>query len=936
MDQLLLPSLLHDHFDFQVRRVPDAIALRQGQKETTFAELDRDSAKVASALAARGIGHGSYVGVHMERSADYVACILGVLKTNAAVVPLPPSYPMQRLTDILRFAELDLVIDSSAHPIDSDVTVHAQTLGNLLLENAPTATFGRGEASQAAFVLCSSGSTGTPKMIVRSHDSFFHRLEWMWRRHPFEAGDVGCQKAHITTTHHLYELFEPLLAGATTVQISDENTRRLEEFWEIVKAEHVTRLLLVPSALRASLEIPGFSTPSLSVLVLMGEYVEPELARRAISSFRSDTSVYSIYGSTEASSTMVCDLRRHFTVGQELPLGEPISADVQPLVRTIDGKPAPIGERGRLFIAGRALFTEYFRDPRLTAASFTSLPDREEMVFDTRDDVCEVSTGDIRFLGRSDETVKVRGFRVNLGEVERVLTSHDDIQEAAVTLEGEGASGLVGFYIPSSVPSASVYAELRARLPEYMVPAVLVGMDEFPRTASGKIDKLMLPSKQGAGRRSSTRGRPLSDTEQNVAKCWASILEHEDFGPETSFFETGGTSLTTLSLVNRLRVEFDLRRDQLSELAVYQFPTLETLSSHIETVMAERASRSPVRLTPLVTLRHAPEPDREPLFLVSSAGGTLGAYNKLVKALDAGREIIGIRDPYLWGDRDPTVGFEEWVDVYLNALRERQPSGPYFIGAYSSAGAFAYEMAVRLREHGETVSLLALIDPLGIESEGRSKFGWWVLNAATARAHVRVGTRAFGYIRRLLLPFVSRYRSAHADQEGGITEQEFAAHRQQVHSDRNFIRLLSALFELNTELPLCLSDESLNEVAPEKSLTVFQDHISTVIPDFDAKQLDRIATQYHLQVNAQYSYAPRNYDGRVLVVEPMSHYAGLLGAQLAPFSSDFRSLILPLGEPPERIREITRCFAAYQPHFRSMRDNLFVNELARELRNMIR
>jgi amino acid adenylation domain-containing protein len=938
MDQSELPSLIHAHFRFRASRVPDAIALRHGKSVATFGELDRKSERLAGALAARGVQPGSYIGVHVDRSPDYVACILGILKANAAVVPLPPSYPAERLKNILTFAGLDLVIDSRASPIDHSIGQYAQRLEQLMAEDAPAISCVQGKPTQAAFVLCSSGSTGTPKMIVRSHDSFFHRLEWTWREHPFTEGDVGCQKAHMTTTHSLYELFEPLLAGAPTVLIGDYEATRLEEFWKVVSAERVTRLLLVPSALRASLGMPDFSPPPLRVLVLMGEYLQTELAERALSAFPSYTSMYSIYGSTEASSALVCDLRKHFRAGEEVPLGDPITPDIDVLICAADFSPVPPNERGRLYIAGRALFTEYFRDPELTASVFKSLPGAQGKAYDTRDDVRRLPTGEICFLTRTDDTVKVRGFRVDLPEVERAVRAHVGVQEVAAMMTGEdrGDSRLVGFYSPAAIPAAEIYDTVRARLPDYMVPSVLVGVDEFPRTSSAKVDKARLLVEFGSGANDVISYQSLSDSERRVARTWASILEHDKFGLRTSFFEAGGTSLNVFSLVHRLRIEFGIEQDRLKEQSVYQYPTLENLSTHIDAIMSGGDSSDPAETSAVVILRRAVSLRQEPLFLIASAGGTLGAYSKLVHALDTDREIVGIRDPFLWGERDPTAGFSDWVDAYLQALREHQPRGPYFIVAYSSAGAFGYEIALRLKEAGEDISLLALIDPLGIDSAGRSCFGWWVLKAMMANKTVSSATQLAGSIGGPLLSIARRFRNTGDGDEWRISDREFTDHVQQVRTARGFARHLSSLFELNTGLPLSLSEEDLPNVDSGECFAVFKERVCEVIPEFDVDLLERIAFQYHLQVRAQSAYQLRRYEGRVLVAEPRSHYSGLLGTQLKPFIKNLRAVVLPLGEPSERTQEVLRCFGAWQLHFRSMRDDLFVGELSRELSTSIR
>ncbi|MBS0382400.1 MAG: AMP-binding protein, partial [Proteobacteria bacterium] len=372
------------------------------------------------AIRAKGVRDGSFVGLHMERTSRYVVSVLAVLKANAAVVPLPPSYPHSRLREILAFAALDAVIDDLDTPLDPHLherILHAPDLGSIGAE-MPKAV--PGSPDEPAFVLCSSGSTGKPKMVVRSHRSFFHRLLWTWNTHPYEPGEVCCQKAYMTTTHAVYELFEPLLRGIPVCIIPDQQAKTLEPFWDVIRRQAISRLLLVPSVLQASLDMPGFAPPDIKVLVLMGEYVSARLAARAAAAFPLSTKIYSIYGSTEASSTLVCDVRKSVQLGGELPLGEPISPDIRAYVLDDDLAPVDAGAEGMLYLAGPALFSGYFRDPALTEAAFAML-DGGERVYRTNDRVRRTVANGLEFLGRVDHTVKIRGFRVDLQEVEKTI-----------------------------------------------------------------------------------------------------------------------------------------------------------------------------------------------------------------------------------------------------------------------------------------------------------------------------------------------------------------------------------------------------------------------------------------------------------------------------------------------------------------------------------
>lgn len=925
--------LLHEQFDQQARRTPERVAVRSGDDSVSYADLRARADRTASALRDHGVGSGSTVGLHLERSIDSVVAFLGILKSNAAVVPLPPSFPVGRLQDILEFAGLDAIIDDRETPLSPSLPGRVLSLSELTSFSGELRETETGDPDQAAFVLCSSGSTGNPKMIVRSHRSFFHRLTWTWDRHPYGDSEVCCQKAHLTTTHGIYELFEPLLRGTPVVIIPDEEARNLEQFWDSIRTRGISRLLIVPSVLRASLDMPGFEAPRLKVIVLMGEYVHPGLAERAIEAFPSDTYLCSIYGSTEASSTLLCDLRESFRPGEELPLGKPITPEVKALVLGSDLHAVAAGEIGRLYMMGTPLFTGYFNDPELTAAAFVDAPGMPGWVFDTRDQVKVLPGGDLEYLGRVDETVKIRGFRVDLGEVERAVQRHPGVKQAAVVVSGadSGSASLLAFYVPASIDRAEVSGTLREQLPEYMVPSVVVGLDEFPLTASAKVDRVRLLEGHSSSVTAEASDRDLSDTERRVWDAWGGLLGHGRFGRSSSFFEVGGTSLTVFALVHRLREAFDLDRSQLPEQAIYRAPTIEGQSELVDDVRSGRI-RQPDGPTPLlVTLRKGSEPSRPPLFLVASAGGTLGAYEKLARELKTTRDILGVRDPYIWGERDPTEGFQRWVTRYVDAIRERQPEGPYYIGAYSSAGACGYEVAWQLRQQGAEVALLALIDPLALSRHGRKSYGWWALRATYLRPPLRQLVRLAGWIRVPALAVLRRVRPTEVRNDHSLSDEEFAAIAE--HNTRTMGHLLSvsSLFELNTGLPFTLTEADFADTAPEAYMDVFQSRVRSLIPEVDPDSIERILIQYGLQIGAQHAFELQPYDSPVLLVEPATRYSGLVKILLRPYVGDLRARTVRLGPPAERTRTISERFGALEAHYRSMRDETFVQGLAREL-----
>ncbi len=931
--------LLHEQFEEQVKRTPDGIALHAKEGSITFADLAAKSDRLARALRARGIVNGCSVGLHMERSIGYVASVLAVLKSNSAAVPLPPSYPAGRLRDILSFSALDAVIDDEVTPLDPRLTGRILQLSALSAGAGGPGGADPATPDQPAFVLCSSGSTGTPKMIVRSHRSFFHRLNWTWDNHPYVGGEVCCQKSYMTTTHAIYELFEPLLRGIPVRIIADDEVRDLERFWDTIRTRRISRLLIVPSLLQASLDMPGFVAPPIRVVVLMGEYLNPKLAEKAVVSFPRETRIFSIYGSTEASSTLVCDLKESFRTGEELPLGKPISPDVRAYVLRPDLARAGPGEAGVLHIAGPALFKGYFRNPELTASAFVNAPDPVGVVYDTHDQVRLMPDGDLHFIGRVDHTVKIRGFRVDLQDVENALLLHPDVSRAAVLLSAPepGNAMLLAFFVPRTVDQSSVYQVLRDRLPAYMVPSVVVGLDALPLTASGKVDRMKLLEDYAAGVSTDSPGRHQSDTHLKVAEVWRAVLTHARIRPGSSFFEVGGTSLTVFAVVHRLREVFGLDRAQLSDQALYEFPTIEALAALIDGLKSGSAPRVAPRNTVLVTLKQGDDPSLAPFFVVASAGGTLGAYEKLARVLKTRREVIGVRDPFLWGARDPTLAFERWAALYVAAVREWQPEGPYYIGAYSSAGAYGYEMARQLRQAGQEVRLLALIDPVGMDSKDKQRFGYWAFRARFMRPAFRRMVQLGGWLRRPTLGLLRVGGSSDGKDGPALTPDEFERRATQARLDKGHILSLSALLELNTGLPFTLDPAELSRAPGDRYLDVLLARVKAVAPDVDPSTIESLVVQYYLQAWAQQAYRLRRYGGRIVLFEVEGPYRGLLAALLRPYVRGLRVRGVAVGPQSERMRAVVECLSGpLRAHYLSMRDDTFVGKLAEALEPLLR
>jgi thioesterase domain-containing protein len=402
------------------------------------------------------------------------------------------------------------------------------------------------------------------------------------------------------------------------------------------------------------------------------------------------------------------------------------------------------------------------------------------------------------------------------------------------------------------------------------------------------------------------------------------------FDADSNFFEVGGTSLKTFSVMSKLQKAFGLERRQLSDNTIYRVPTLEGLARLIDDIRAGHAQAPSSDTSPLVTLKNGGDANAAPLFLISSAGGTLGAYEKLVRALATKREIIGVRDPFLWGERDPTQPFRDWAGLYLDAIRARQPKGPYYVVAYSSAGAFGYEIARRLRADGEDVALFGLIDPLAIDSRDKRRFGHFAFEARFRRPELaRVLRLARSLYQRMF--FRSDNASSFAN-DFSFSREEFNTLQRELMTNQKHLLQVSALMELNTGLPLALKPDDLAALKPDQYFDAFFAKVSAAIPDVDREMIERLVVQYQLQVRSQHRYRLQGYDGAVELFDPAGPYFGLLPLVFQPYVRDLSVHRVALGAPDDRTRELGKRFSnSVRSHFLSMRDDAFVAAVAREL-----
>jgi amino acid adenylation domain-containing protein len=589
---------LHKAFESQADRSPNATAVRFTATEWTYRQLNDEANRLAHLLIEKGVQPGSLVGVFLERSPEMVVALLSVLKAGAAYVPLDPAYPLERLRFLIEDAALSCIVTHSSIqnqlPSNAPSIVAFDTDGNSLSGKPTTnpATFV--SANQCAYVIYTSGSTGIPKGVEGTHRASMNRFSWMWRTYPFKPGEVCCQKTNLGFVDSIWEIFGPLLAGVPNVMIPQEAVRDPEEMLQVLAREHVTRIVLVPSLLRTLLDhAPNLArrVPELWLWSCSGEVLPADLAKRFREAFPQAT-LLNIYGSSEVAADVTCHEVTDRDLASSVAIGRPIS-NTQIYLVDADGDPVPVGIRGEIYVGGDGLARGYLNRPELTAERFVAnwlAPEQSPRLYRTGDLGRFRGNGEIEYMGRVDSQVKLRGLRIELGEIESVLGSHAAIDEAVVTVSGEGEQQKLSAYLVvkddgKAAPSAGeVRRYLRTKLPEHMVPASYWRVDQFPLLPSGKVNRAALV---GCGERplvdTEELAGPRNEVEAKLAEIWRELLPLERVGIEQNFFELGGHSLLVLQVTARIRRIFDV---ELAVRSVFEAPTIAGLAMEVEKAQA--------------------------------------------------------------------------------------------------------------------------------------------------------------------------------------------------------------------------------------------------------------------------------------------------------------------------------------------------------------
>ncbi|HHI0471496.1 TPA: enterobactin non-ribosomal peptide synthetase EntF [Klebsiella variicola] len=703
----------------QARKTPDAPALADAHWQFSYREMRQQVVALAQLLRQRGVKPGDSVAVALPRSVFLTLALHGIVEAGAAWLPLDTGYPDDRLRMMLEDARPSLLITSEDQLARfSDIPGLESLCYQQPLAAGDDAPLALSKPDHTAYIIFTSGSTGRPKGVMVGQTAIVNRLLWMQDRYPLSAQDVVAQKTPCSFDVSVWEFWWPFIAGAQLVMAEPEAHRDPQAMQQFFARYGVTTTHFVPSMLAAfvaSLDADSVAAcRTLRRVFCSGEALPTELCREW--ERLTGAPLHNLYGPTEAAVDVswypACGPELAAVTGSSVPIGWPVWNTG---LRILDAamRPVPPGVAGDLYLTGIQLAQGYLGRPDLTASRFIADPFAPgERMYRTGDVARWLTNGEVEYLGRSDDQLKIRGQRIELGEIDRVMSGLPDVAQAVshacvfnqAAATGGDARQLVGYLVSDSglpLDTAALKARLAEQLPPHMVPVVLMQLAELPLSANGKLDRKALPLPTLGGERSGRPPEPGMET--LVATAFSQLLGCEVNDIDADFFALGGHSLLAMRLAAQLSRQ--LAR-QVTPGQVMVASTVGKLSALLAADLSDEQARR-LGLDTLLPLR---ESDGPTLFCFHPASGFAWQFSVLARYLSPRWSITGIQSPRPQGPMASAASLDEVCEHHLRTLLAQQPHGPYYLFGYSLGGTLAQGIAARLRQRGEAVAFLGLLD----------------------------------------------------------------------------------------------------------------------------------------------------------------------------------------------------------------------------------
>jgi amino acid adenylation domain-containing protein len=721
-------------FERRAFAFPDSIAVACEDRKVTYRELNLLADQIACGLKGAGVVSGTLVGVLLDRSPEMVAALLGVWKAGGAYIPFDPASPQQRIAFILEDSAPALVLTQRKLPACLTSTlprvIHLEDLCAGPCSAALNAAESAVSGDSLAYVIYTSGSTGKPKGVSITHGGLANTVDAVGRDLLLGPEDVVIAWSTIAFDAACLEMYLPLVSGATLHLVAQAPLTGGRSRIEQLRDSGATVMLGTPTMYRLLLD-EGWQGDGRMQLIAGGEVLPLPLARNLAGRCRT---LWNQYGPTE---TSICATRERIDPqAEKITIGRPLP-NVSVHLLDQDFQPVPQGSIGEMFIGGAGVARGYLNRPGLSQARFLPDPFADGVhgrLYRSGDLAIQLPDGRFDFIGRVDGQVKVRGFRIEIGEVESALSQCPGVQAAVVrAIELEpGDRRLVAFVVGDGDHLAQRWKQsLGRQLPAYMIPSEFVSLRHFPTLGSGKIDLQALDAMRlsAANSPAAPSSSPADPVETRLKVIWEKLLKRRTAGIDEDFFTLGGHSLLAVRMLVQIEKRFGCR---LPHSVLVENPTIRGLAAYL--------AKNPTDQWPaLVTIQQGTY--LPPLFVAHGIGGTLLSFVELASELGPDQPVYGLQLPARIEEHQADLSI--LAASYLPQLRALQPSGPYHFAGHSSGGLVVFEIARQLTEQGETVGLLAMLDcdPETGKFIHQPIRDWRSLKASFRRAEFRVRER---------------------------------------------------------------------------------------------------------------------------------------------------------------------------------------------------
>jgi amino acid adenylation domain-containing protein len=716
---------------------PKQTALSQGDRSFTYRELSNIAQALAQGLLAYGVEPSDVVAVYGTRSFGLIASMLGVFLSGGVLLTLDPKLPSYRHELMLQAAKAKYVLCLDGQcPQDNQlwqslqiIHVNAQT-GKIINppQDSQTRELPRIKPDDAAYVFFTSGTTGVPKGVLGCHKGLAHFLNW--QRQTFSIGlqDRVAQLTGLSFDVVLREIFLPLTSGSTLCIPQAEDSLEPTQILRYLEREQISVLHTVPSLAQSWLvNVPAeVSLRKLRWLFLAGEPLKETLVRSWRAAFPESGEIVNLYGPTETTLAKCY----HRVPAVPTPGIQPVGLTLpqtQALVLTATNQLCGIGEIGEIVLRTPFRSLGYINATEENQARFVPNPfrnDAEDLLYYTGDRGRYRPDGLLEILGRRDHQIKIRGIRIEPGEIETALTQYPEVFQAVVIAREDisGDQRLVAYIVPQPEATPNISALRRfldRKLPQYMIPSAFVLLDTLPLTANGKVERRALPAPELSRQElEASFVAPRNQVEHQLAQIWQEVLGVQPIGVRDNFFELGGHSLLAVRLFWQIEQTFGAK---LPLAILFQSGTIEALAQILapKTVFAQQQPLQPA-WSSLVAIQ--PNGSKPPFFCIHGLGGEVLCFRELALHLGSDQPFYGLQPQGLDGKQPLITRLEDMAAHYIKEIKAIQPQGPYFLGGYSFGGFVAFEMAHQLLQQGEQVATLVFIDSCRPESTQRLPF----------------------------------------------------------------------------------------------------------------------------------------------------------------------------------------------------------------------